>query len=334
MNMYTGFFMPNGSQPPTIMQNGKKAQDAENFFTNQDTEIMYLWRLMNLSISVFKWENLPEGVDERMLEFWLLRDGFCGFFYDEMLKSDDRHRAPEGYAVLPMMIQGQWDMYNYPRERTAYAVNGHNYKCTEENSVLIFNNFLRVPMWFTLHQYAHRLADVQRTIDVNVTAQKTPKIVRVQEKKRLTLLNFAKQVDEGKPWIFGDKSIDLDDIQVLDTSAPYVVNELQVYKQQLWNEALTYMGIENVNTEKKERLVSMEVMNNMGDVESERFTRLNARKQACEEINKLFGLDVNCEFRSGVYVKADGYGAQQIRTSGMESGTFEQPQSTSGYGEM
>ena len=30
-----------------------------------------------------------------------------------------------------MMIQGQWDIYEYPRDRRAYAVNGFNYECTE-----------------------------------------------------------------------------------------------------------------------------------------------------------------------------------------------------------
>lgn len=321
--MYTGFFTPSGLVPPSIMQDGKRAQDAELFHSNQDTAIMYMWRLLDLAMSVFKWDGLPDGVDERMLEFWLLRDGFCGFFYDEDLKSDKKARAPEGYAVLPMLIQGQWDNYNYPMDRVAYAVNGFQYPCTEENSVLIFNNFLRVPMWFTLEQYARRLANCQRTIDVNVSAQKTPKVIRTSEKKRLTMLNFAKDVDEGKPWIFGDKSLDLNEIEVLDTSAPLVVNELQTYKHQLWNEVLTYLGIENVNTDKKERLVSDEVINNMGDVESERFTRLNARKQACSQINDLFGLNVSCDFRSGAYIRTGATGSSNVATGGMQDGTVE-----------
>ena len=93
---------------------------------------------------------------------------------------------------------------------------------------------------------------------------------------------------------------------------------MQVYKHQLWNEALTYLGIENVNTDKKERLVSDEVVNNMGDVEGERFTRLNARKQACDEINELFGLNVDVDFRSGTYIRTGSTGNAHIETTGME----------------
>lgn len=316
--MYTGFFTPSG-MIPSIMQNGSRAQDAMTFINNQDTATMFMWRLMNLAISVFKWDNLPEGVDERMLEFWLLRDGFVGFFYDEALKSDERRRAPEGYAVLPMMIQGQWDIYEYPRDRRAYAVNGFNYECTEDNSVIIYQNYLRVPMWLTLWQYAYRLAETQRTIDINCKQQRTARIIRCSDEQRLTYLNAAKEVDEGRPWVHGDKNLDLDAFQVFDITTPYVGNELQTYKHQIWNEALTYLGIENVNTDKKERLISDEVVNNMGDVEAERFTRLNARKQACDEINKLFGLDVKVDFRSGTYIRTGATGNAMLETSGMQA---------------
>ena len=316
--MYTGFFTPSG-MIPSIMQNGSRAQDAETFINNQDTATMFMWRLMNLAISVFKWDNLPEGVDERMLEFWLLRDGFVGFFYDEALKSDERRRAPGGYAVLPMMIQGQWDIYEYPRDRRAYAVNGFNYDCTEDNSVIIFQNYLRVPMWLTLWQYAARLAETQRTIDINSKQQRTARVIRCRDDERLTYLNAAKEVDEGRNWVHGDKALDLDAFQVFDITTPYVGNELQTYKHQLWNEALTYLGIENVNTDKKERLISDEVVNSMGDVEAERFTRLNARKQACEEINKLFGLDVKVDFRSGTYIRTGATGDAMLESSGMQA---------------
>lgn len=318
--MYTGMFMPNGMIPPGIMQDGQRAQNAETFLTNQDTATMFMWRLMNLAISVFKWDNLPEGVDSRMLEFWLLRDGFVGFFYDEMLKSDEKRRAPEGYAVLPLLLQGEWDMYEYPKSRCAYAVNGFQYDCNEDNSVIIFNNYLRVPMWMTLWQYAYRLSEVQRTIDINCKQQRTARVIRCDEKERVTYLNAAKEVDEGRNWVHGNKNLDMDNFQVFDITTPFVANEMQVYKHQLWNEALTYLGIENVNTDKKERLISDEVINNMGDVEAERFTRLNARKQACDEINNLFGLDVDVDFRSGTYIRTGATGDAQVPVTNMGDG--------------
>lgn len=328
--LYAGLRMPDGSIPPSIMQNGNRARDRENVVMNNTSYLMYLWRLLDLGMSVFEWKNLPKGVDARMLEMWLLQNGFCVFFYDEDLKYSTYDEAPEGYAVLQCMIAGKWDMYNYPMDRRAYAVNGLNVELDETNSVLIFNDYLRVPMFPTLQLYAQRLAEIDRTIDVNVMAQKTPKIIRCDEKQRLTFQNLAMEIQGNVYYIMSDKNVDLKDIDVLDTSAPYVANELQILKHQYWNEALTFLGIENVTTEKKERLVSNEVMSNMGDVEAQRFVRLNARKQACKKINELFGLDIDCDFRSGIYIKADGYGSQQIATTGMKDSTVLTEQGT-GY---
>lgn len=324
---YTGLRMPDGT-PYTdpfgnIMFNGDKHVEEENVLLNQRSYLMYFWRLLDLAMSVFEWKNLPEGVDERMMEMWLLINGMCVFFYDEDLKTSELadHQAPEGFAVLEVLAQGMWDMYHYPTERSAYSVNGMNIPLTRENSVIIFNDYLRIPMIPSLQLYAQRLAEIDRTIDLNVMNQKTPKVIKCQDKDRLSWKNMMMQAQGNVYWILADKSMNLDNIEVLDTSAPYVANELQILKHQIWNEVLTFLGVENVTTEKKERLVSNEVMSNMGDVEAQRFVRLNARKQACKEINKIFADrledEVDCDFRSGIYIKADGYGAQNIATTGM-----------------
>lgn len=320
--MYTGLLMPDGNIPPVemIMNNGKMSRDAENRWMNNASYLSYLYRLMDIAISVFEWHDLPEGVDARMLEYWLLQNGFVVFFHDDDLKDSTNGNAPEGYAVLPAMISGQWDMYNYPIDRRAYATNGMNVALDETNSEFIFNDYLRIPMFPTLQLYAQRLAQIDRTIDVNVQSQKCPKILRGDESERLTFENMMAKVEENYSWFWAYKSVDLSQIDVLDVAAPYVSNDMQILKHQLWNEALTYLGVENVNTEKKERLVSSEVMTSMGDVEVSRFTRLNAREQACDKINELFGLNVSVTFRSGTYVKADGYGSQQVATSGMQTG--------------
>lgn len=329
----SGLWLPDGCTPVSIFNNSERAQDTMNVLDNNSSYLMYLWRLLDLAMSVFEWHNLPRGVDERMLELWLIQNGFCVFFYDEDLKYGDTElNAPEGYAVLQAMIAGQWDMYNYPRERRAYAVNGLNVPLDETNSVLIFNDYLRVPMFMTLDLYARRLAEIDRTIDVNVRNQKTPKILRGSDKQLLTMKNVVKQIDGNVYNVMVDKNFDVSNIETLDLTAPYVSGDLNVLKHQYWNEALTYLGIENVNTEKKERLVSDEVMSNMGDVEAQRFVRLNARVKACDEINELFGLDVDVTFRSGTYIKADGYGAQQIATTGMQVGSVTGTgEGTTGY---
>lgn len=89
---------------------------------------------------------------------------------------------------------------------------------------------------------------------------------------------------------------------VLKTDAPYVSDALYQLKTQIWNEALTYLGISNVNITKKERLITDEVTRNQGGTIASRYSRLESRKKACKEINKMFGLNIDCDCREDFQV--------------------------------
>ena len=176
-------------------------------------------------------------------------------------------------------------------------MNGYSNQLTNKDSVLIYNNMLRTNSMLDVEMFAKRLYEFDRIIDVNVRAQKTPVLIECDENERLTMENLYMQFDGNKPIIFGSKQLNAKGLTVLKTDAPFVADKIYQMKTQYWNEALTYLGIANVNTQKKERLISDEVMRNMGGVVSSRYSRLNARQEACEKINKMFGLDIWCEYR-------------------------------------
>lgn len=255
---------------------------------NQSTYIMYFNRLKELAVNAFKWEGLPPTVDYRFLELVLFELGYCLYFNDEVI----------GNLALTCTIGGQLDVYRIPIYRRAYATNGYNRQCSKKDSVLIFNNFLHTPSSLVIEEYARRLTEIQRAIDININAQKTPVAILSSEKQRLTMKNLYQQYDGNEPFIFGDKDLDLDGIKVINTQAPAVFQQLQIQKNQVWNEALTYLGIENANADKKERMTVNEVGSNYGNVEAERYTRLMARRQACEQINAMFGTDITVRYNS------------------------------------
>lgn len=280
----------------------EKAKENENVIMNQATYDSWLYKFLNLALSVYEWEGLPAGIDQRQLEMWLLTRGYAIFFYDEALKDDTGKRAPEGYAVLEGVAYGEWDLYEIPNERRVFAPMGFQKTLDETNSVIMFHNQLRAPEIFTYEMYARRIAELDRTIDVNVRAQKTTKVVRCDDKQRLTWKNVMMQYDGNVYTIMGDKSIDLKDLEVLDLSSELVALDLDVLKQRYIAEALQFAGVESVPPEKRERLVSSEVTGAMGGTEALRFSRLCARQQACEEINRIFGLDVSVRYRGGTYI--------------------------------
>lgn len=271
------------------MSKSKKQRWASAELNNK-TYIDYYDRLMGLALNVFEWENLPPTVDERFLELTLYEMGYCLYFNDPII----------GNLALTCTIGGRLDVYRIPILRRAYAVNGYNKMCSAKDSVLIFNNYLHTPTLLTIELFARRLYEIERAIDVNVKGQKTPKAILSSEQQRLTMKNLFMQYDGNEPFIFGDKNLDIEGIKSLDIGSPFVADKLQILKHQIWNEALTFLGIENSNQDKKERLVSDEVGSNYGNVEAQRNVMLNARRQAVKKINAMFGTDINVKFRSNL----------------------------------
>lgn len=264
----------------------------DSALNNNRTYQQYLQRLTELSLSMFEWKNVPESVDVRFLELTLFEDGHALFFEDEEL----------GHLALQSTINGAMNVYRIPIKRRAYAVNGYQRELDNTNSVIIWNNYLHTNSILDIRQFAKRLYNLDRIVDVNANAQKTPILLQGTEQQRLTLMNLYMQYDGNMPVIFGDKGLDTKGITSITTQAPYVADKIYELKTQIWNEALTYLGISNINTQKKERMITDEVRRNQGGVVASRYSRLQSRKEACDEINKMFGLNMSVDFREDFQV--------------------------------
>lgn len=255
---------------------------------NNRTYLQYLQRLTELSISMFEWKNLPPTVDARYLELHLFENGCMVYFNDDVI----------GNLCLDCIVSGRLDVYGYPLLRRAYSsYNNYQKLLKSSDSVIIYNNMLRTNSVLDVKMFARRLYNLDRIIDVNANAQKTPVLVRASEKQRLTMLNLYKEYDGNAPFIFGDKNLDMNALTVLKTDAPYVADKIYQLKTQVWNEALTYLGISNINIAKKERLITDEVTRNQGGTIASRYSRLESRRQAVEKINEMFGTNIEVNYR-------------------------------------
>lgn len=246
----------------------------------------YEW-LTDLAVSMFEWQSLPDEIDERYLELALYASGQAVFFYDEVM----------GYMALRCTTSGLFNPYGIPKERVAIGYNGYQKNVSDENSVMIFNNYMRRPTMPVMEQYAARLANLERAIDVNTNAQKTPILLTCEESQKLTLETVYQKYDGNEPVIYGYKAINPDSIKAISTGAPLVAPDLYALKTQIWNEAITRIGISNINSQKRERMITDEVVRNMGATISSRYSRLEMRKKAARQINKMFGLNIDVVFR-------------------------------------
>lgn len=269
---------------------GRRKHDIfdESMILNNLTYRQYLNRLTELAISMFEWKNLPKTVDARYLELHLFETGCMVYFKDEVI----------GDLCLDCIVNGRLDVYGNPLLRRAYSgYNNYQKLLKYNNSVIIWNNYLHSNSILDVEMFARRLYNIDRIIDINANAQKTPVLVLGNEKQRLTLLNLYKEYDGNAPFIFGDKNLDINALKALSTNAPYVCDKLYQLKTQIWNEALTYLGISNINIQKKERLITDEVTRNQGGTIASRYSRLESRRQAVEKINDMFGTNIEVNYR-------------------------------------
>lgn len=256
---------------------------------NDWTYTDYYYRLTLIARSVFKWHNLPNGINEKWIEKYLFNEGNCLFYKDPL----------NGFMVAKCTQSGNLNYYDEATKLTPYGTNYmgnplQNY----EDCVLIQNNDLMLSTSPTIQLFAYRLAEIQRTIDVNISAQKTPVVVLCGEKQKLSIKRAMQQVSDNEIAIYGDKTLDVDGIKALKIDAPVVFDKLYTQKQNVWNECMTFLGINNNSQEaKRERLVVNEVEANNEQIEASAEVFLKSRQDACERINKLFDLDISVEMR-------------------------------------
>lgn len=283
------------------MSNRKREKTlfGESATVNNLTYMQYLNRLTELSVSMFEWKNLPPTVDARYLELHLFETGSMVYFNDEVI----------GNLCLDCLPSGRLDVYGNPVLRRAYSgYNNYQKLLKESNSVIIWNNYLHTNSILEVKMFARKLYNLDRIIDVNANAQKTPVLIQGTEQQRLTLKNLYKEFDGNSPFIFGDKNLDLNSLKCLQTGAPYVCDKLYNLKQMYWNEALTYLGINNTGAQKRERMLAMESSQAQGGTISSRYSRLQSRREAVEKINAMFGTNIEVNYREDFMSIYEGQG--------------------------
>ena len=274
----------NNDRETGLVLNYKSASKQLNNLTYTD----YYYRLMMLARTIFEWTGLPKGIDEKHIEKWLYHDGRVLFFKDKT----------KGLMCLRCTDSGQLNPYDEPTHLTPYAT-GYQGESLENDKdcILIRNNDDMIPTKFTINLFAIRLTNIERAIDVNINAQKTPVIIYCTDKQKLSLKNVYTQWNENEPVIFGDKMLQTTPIQAIKTDAPIVFDKLQIQKHAVWNEIMTFLGINNANMDKRERLVDDEVQANNEQVELSVQIMLKAREEACKRINEMFGTNVSVKLR-------------------------------------
>ena len=272
---------------------------------NNRTYVDYLERMKKICLSMFEWVNLPDSMNSRFLEMCLYYNGQCALLYDDVL----------GYLNTMACDSGTINVYGLPSQVNCYSYGEFNQIRSlyttdtgeEKNKecILVLNNFERVPTAVTVELFAKRLAEAQRTCDVNIKSLRTPLLITTDQKQYYTLKKMYEEYDGNTPAIFADKNVLTPDaIKTLKTEAPVLLQDLMDYKREIWNEFLSFIGVQNLS-EKRERLISSEIDSNNELINLNLQALLIPRKEACKQFNEKYGLmgdrAIDVKVRSDLY---------------------------------
>ena len=282
-------------------------QFKDAILINNETYFDYLERFKKIATSLFEWKGLPDSMDARYLELTLYFMGKASILYDKNFGLINTKCADGGklniYGIPTNL--NCWS-YSYNTMRNTYqgyvGITDEEKELTRDNSaVLVMNNNNMIPTAPTLELFAYRLAEAQRTADINIKQQKRPRLIMTDKKQELSMRNVINQVDDNELNIFVDKNSGTPDaLKSIDNQAPFIADKIMDYKREIWNEFLTFLGISNLD-EKRERMILAESDSKNELINLNLQSYLITRKKACEECNKLFGTNINVVVRSDLH---------------------------------
>ena len=288
-----------------------KTKIVNSQISNWKTYDMYFRQMLTLAENVFKFSNLPENIDLAFLNRILVRNGAIAWFNDEDL----------GVIALPYSSVMSKDVYGRPNSIMVEGENGYtrNLKNTAKKTefVIMYDNNSLYPIYLDICQIAERIALCVRTEDVNIKQQRTPRIWKTPQDKKLSIQRAVDNIDAFSDTVETYESTKLQDLSAILAPAPYVSDKIDQHLDKLWAEFFRLIGVANLQEQKRERLIRDEMVVSQGGTVASRFSRFNPRERAVEKINELFGTNIEVSYYDGE--PSSEKGEENVSTVSLES---------------
>ena len=210
----------------------------------------------------------------------------------------------DGLLVFTPYAVNQWNIEDEPSVITLVNTRGATFIPTKpqivnKDVVIGWGHTSHAPVRSLVMWYVERIADVENTIDINLFAHKLPRLVVCSPEDRERVADIMEAIDRGEKKLF----LEAEDYQaiknVLDAGgSSYIIDKLYTYKQNLENELLSFLGINNVAVEKKERLITDEANSNNQLINDSSDCFLDSLKNMCDEIETVLGYNISVEANS------------------------------------
>ena len=276
-------------------------------------------KYFGLFLNAYKFTNLTKNQQRYLLKrMWI--NGTVACFIVEGTRSEPSLKQalsntsvntvsvgqdnPEGLLVFTPYAVNQWNIEDEPSVISLINLRGATFiptdpKIVNKDVVIGWAHTSHTPVRALVMYYLEKIVDVENTIKTNLFVHKLPRLVIVSPEDKERVKEIMEDIERGENKIFLDVA-DWNAIKnVLDSGAgSYIIDKLYQYKQNLENELLTFLGINNVPIEKKERLITDEAQSNDQLINDSSDCFLDSLKAFCEEIKDVLGYSIEVEANS------------------------------------
>ena len=257
----------------------------------------WFFKLLNVTLDLFKYENLPAGLPAREIELNLQLTGHAVVLQDK-----------NNELFTPITSIFGFDKYYKPTQAVfANPVVTDLRKYTiDENCVIIYNNLLMDNILYVpsdgaltsfIGRYARQLADIESTINIySVNSRLTSIPVTDDQNVTNSIKAFFKKLAIGERAIVTDNNIveNFRNIDVNRTNIVDGINDWIIARDKILEQFYRDIGLKMYNP-KKAQVTEDEVDANTQILLISTDDMLNERKEGIERVNDMFGTSISVD---------------------------------------
>lgn len=265
--------------------NGYNYQDKQR---NVQTYVKYM---VNRSLAMFQYHDLPDTIPQEELEKMLQCGGLAVWY---------KHNN-ELY-VFNANLGGEGDVYNRPTK--AIISNPYlklNKECViDEDCILMLNDSLAVGLIPMYQKYCTIINETDISLILGTVNKRIQILLSANDDNTVaSAKQFIKNIEDGKLGVIAESKL-FDSLKTNSVSTSQINGLQEVWELQQFLKASMYneIGLNANWNNKREKLNSSEVEMNTDNLYPLVDNMLDCRRKALEKVNEMFGTNITVEFNS------------------------------------
>lgn len=271
------------------MARNKSYDNSKDYIVDKDVAIPAVEEeLLNFVLNMFDYKNLPDTIPKYNLEKYLMTLGYCG-----VTKVGDELYAVDG------TLGGKPNAYHEPTQ-FIYANEVLGSATVDEGSyVLCKNDFRKQGLMPIINRYTNFMVESNITMrTVLLTTRMNILVSASDERTKASAESYLRKIENGQLGVIGESAFfDGVRMQTASTTSNYVTQVVEMM-QFIKGSFLQAIGVNSPHNMKSEYVNKDETGLNDDGLRPLVDNMLECRKQFVDEINEMFGTEIEVDFNS------------------------------------